>query len=135
MKRIAIILLSLFLVHGGVAWALATCLRHHDHRDHSSENHYSHSHGSVSSDGSRDPTEPVIHCPFPENQIGPAAQSGSTTLGRTRGITSVHAPFFHMPASVTLRDSLWLEAVFRGILNFRYPNNFGWHLFLSVLRI
>jgi hypothetical protein len=135
MKRVAFIVLSLSLVYGGVAWALATCLRHDDHPDHLSEEHYSHSHHSVSSDGSRDSAAPLIHCPFPQYQIGPAAHSGLTKLRRTSEVTSVRAPFFHNPGSVILGGSLWLAAVFRGNLTSPYPDNFGRHLFLSVLRI
>jgi hypothetical protein len=135
MKRIAVVLLSLFLIYGGVASALATCLRQHDHPDHSSEDHSIHFHGSVSSDSSQDPARPVIHCPFPENQIGPTVPSRLTKLRRTDRVTSIHAHFSYIPASVTLSGSLWLEAVFRGILTFSYPDNFGRHLFLSVLRI
>jgi hypothetical protein len=133
MKRVAGVLLSLFLVCGGVAWALATCLR--DHADHLSETHHSHSHAWVSFERSREPAGPLIHCPFPENQVGPAAQSGPTKLRRMHGFVSIHAPFFHTPGSVILRDSLWMEAVFRGILTFSFPNNLGRHLILSVLRI
>jgi len=135
MKRVVTILLSLFLVYGGVAWAMATCLRHHDHPDHLSEDHSIHFHGSVSSESPQDQAEPVIHCPFSENQIGPTVPSRLTKLRRTDGVTSIQALFFRISASVTFRDSLWLEAVFRGILTFPYPENLGRHLFLSVMRI
>jgi len=135
MKRAAVILLSLFFVYGGVARALATCLRHHEHPDHSSDVQHSHSHGSSSSHDSSDPAEPVIHCPFPEHQIGPAVSSGLTTLRRMHEFTSVHAPLFYIAGSATPKDSLWLEAVFRRIIAPGYSFNFGRHLFLSVLRI
>ncbi|HEY7560045.1 MAG TPA: hypothetical protein VIH18_35145 [Candidatus Binatia bacterium] len=132
MKRIAVVLLSLFLIYGGVAWALATCLRQHDRP---SEDHSIHFHGSVSSGSSQDPAGPVVHCPFPESQIGPAARGASTELSRWHRAAAVQGPFYHILASVTLNGSLWLDAVFRGILTFSYPDNFGRHLFLSVLRI
>jgi hypothetical protein len=135
MKRIAIVLLSLFLIYGGVAWALATCLRQHDHPDHSSEDHSIQFHSSVGSESPQHPAGPVIHCPFSENQICPAARGASTELSRWQRAAAVQGPFYHIPASVTLNGSLWLDAVFRGILTFSYPDNFGRHLFLSVLRI
>jgi hypothetical protein len=135
MKRAAVILLSLFFVYGGVARALATCLRHHEHPDHSSDVHHSHSHGSSSSNDSADSAGSVIHCPLPEHQIGPAASSGLTTLRRMHEFMSVHAPFFYIAGSATPKDSRWLEAVFRPVLTSFYPDNLGRHLFLSVLRI
>jgi hypothetical protein len=114
---------------------LATCLRDHDHSHHSSGNHYSLSHASLSSDASQESAGPVIHCPFAENQIGSMAQSGLKKLGRTQRVTSVQAPFLYIPGSITLRGNLWLEAVFRGIVTFPYPDKLGRRFFLSVLRI
>jgi hypothetical protein len=133
MKRIAVILFSLVLAYGGVAWALGKCLSHDRHHQHAPEG--PHFGDATSLNDFRDAAWPIIHCPPAQMRIGPAAQSGSTKLRSTHGFMSVQAPFFHMPGSATPRDSLWLEAVFRPILTSFYPDNLGRHLVLSVLRI
>jgi hypothetical protein len=54
MKQIAILLLALLFVHGGVVWAMSDCLAVHDH------------HSALVSEqraDSHDSSEPVIHCP------------------------------------------------------------------------
>jgi hypothetical protein len=134
MKRAAVILLSLFFVYGGVARALTTCLRDHEHSDHSEAHHF-HSHDSSRSQNSEDPAGPTIHCPFPENLIGPATSSGLSTLRRPHERMLVDARLFDIAGSATAKDNLWLEAVFRRIVAPGNSSDRGRHLFLSVLRI
>jgi len=135
MKRIAVILFSLVLIYGGVAWALGKCLTHDDQHEHSVEDRDSHSRGSTIVRDSRDSSRPIIHCPSAEIRIGPAAQSGSAHLNRGHIVTTIHAPLFYQPASPTFRNSLWLDAVFRRDLAFFHPDELGLHLLFSVLQI
>jgi len=135
MKRVAVILFSLVLVYGGVAWALGKCLSHDDQHEHSVEDRDSHSRGSTILNDYRDPSGLVIHCPLADVRIGPAAQSGSTHLSRGHRVTTVHAPLFYQPASPTFRNSLWLDAVFRRDLAFFHPDDLGLNLLFSVLQI
>jgi len=135
MKRIALILFSLVLIYGGVAWALEKCLRHDDQHEHSSEARDSHSRGSTLVSDSRESSRPIVHCPTAEMRIGPAAQSGSAHLNRGHRTTTVHAPLFYQPVAPAFRNYLWLDAVFRGISAFSHPDNLGLHLLFSVLQI
>lgn len=135
MKRITVILFSLVLIYGGVAWALEKCLDRHDHHEHSSQARDAHRHDSTFLSDYRDPLGPIIHCPSAQMRIGPAAQSGSAHLNRGRKVTTVHAPLFYQPASPTCKSSLWLDAVFRRDLAFSRPDDLGRHLLLSVLQI
>jgi hypothetical protein len=136
MKRIAAILFSLVVVYGGVAWALEKCLRHDHHHEDSIETPYrSHSHGGTSLDRSRDSSWPVIHCPPPQTQIGPAAQSGSIQLNRVLRVSTLDADPLYKPESLTFRRGLWLDAVFRRMPIFVCPPDLGSHLFFSILLI
>lgn len=135
MKRIAVILFSLVLVYGGVAWALAKCLSHEDQHEHSLEDRDSHSRGSTVLSDYRDSSRSIIHCPTSEIRIGPAAQSGSTHLNRGLRVTSVHATLFYQPGSPTFKNAPWLDAVFRRDLAFAHSDDLGLHLLFSVLQI
>jgi len=135
MKRGAVILFSLVLVYGGVAWALGKCLGHESHHRHSIEDRESHTHDATILNHSRDPSALVIHCPPAEMRIGPAAQSGPSHLSRWNGVTTAQAHSFDKRASPTFRNSLWLDAGFRRILAFSYLDDLGRHLFFSVLQI
>ena len=135
MKRIALILFSLVLIYGGVAWALEKCLRHDDQHEHSSEARDSHSRGSTLVSDSRESSRPIVHCPTAEMRIGPAAQSGSAHLNREHRVTTVQAPLFYQPASPTFGNGLTLDAVFRRDLAFFHPDELGLHFLFSVLQI
>jgi hypothetical protein len=135
MKRGAVILFSLVLVYGGVAWALAKCLGHKSHHRHLIEDRESHAHDATILTDYRDSSWPVIHCPRPEMRIGPAAQSSPTQLNRWDTLITVHAPLFHNPDSLTFRNSSWLDAVFRRMPASLYPNDLDRYLLFSVLQI
>ena len=135
MKRIAVILFSLVLVYGGVAWALERCLSHDEEHEHSVKHRDFHRHGSTVVLDSHDSSRPVIHCPLAEIRIGPAAQSGSGHLNRGHRVATVRAPSFYQPALPTSRKGLWLDAVFRRDLAFAHPDDLDFHLLFSVLQI
>jgi hypothetical protein len=132
MKRIAVILLSVVLVYGGIASALGNCLRHDDKHEHSVGNHDSYSHASTIRSDLGDIYWPVIHCPSAARRLGPAIQTSSTQLRSYRAAT-IHAPSFHKPQSLTVASGLWFDAVFRRTAS--YPDDSGRHLFFSILQI
>jgi hypothetical protein len=131
MRRIAVILFSVFLVYAGAAQALKRCPSHDGHSDH----HHFDSGISATHDHSPSPSWLIIHCPTAEQQLGPALQVVSANLNRFDQITSVHASFPSEPASPASKNSLWREALFKRILRFSLPNDLARHLFLSVLQI
>lgn len=135
MKRITVILFSLVLIYGGVAWALGKCLSHDEQHEHSVEDRDSHRHGSTVLSDSQDSSRPIIHCPWAEMRIGPAAQSGSAHLNREHRVTTIQAPLFYQPASPTFGNGLSLDAVFRRDLAFAHPDDLCLHLLFSVLQI
>ena len=135
MRRLAASLICFFLVYAGAAQALGACLSHDDHSDHHFEGHHFDSGISGTHDHSRSPSRPIIHCPTPEQRLGPALQVASFGLSRFDLVTSVHASFVPEPALPASRNSLWLEALFKRILAFFLPNDLARHLFLSILQI
>jgi hypothetical protein len=135
MRRIAVILFSVFLVYAGAADALKGCLSDEDHSDHHFGGHHSDSGISVTHDRSQSSSSHVIHCTTMEQRLAPGLQVTSAKLSRLDQITSVHASFVWEAASPTSRNSLWREALFKIILTFSLPNNLARHLFLSVLQI
>ena len=135
MRRIGVILFSVFLVYAGAVHALAACLSHDNHSDHHFEGHHSDSGTSVTHDHSRSPSWPIIHCPLAEQRLGRALQVASANLNRFDQITSVHVSFLREPVVPASKNNLWREAVFKIGLTFSLPNDIARHLFLSVLQI
>lgn len=135
MKQIWIILLSLLLLYGGVAWALEACLRHDGHYDHASSEDRSDSQAFVSHDDSRDASVPVIHCTPVTEQVGPAARMASAEIPRSDKGVALHMVSRPDPVSPVLGNNLWLEAVFKRIATISLPFDLARHLFLSVLQI
>jgi hypothetical protein len=134
-RKLSIIFLSLFLTYAGAAWALEACLRHDDHSDHATLQQSSHSHALADHDSSQDPSVPVIHCTSLIQQVGPAARIASAEISRPDKVFAFHMGSFPDAVSTTLRNDLWLEAVFKRIVTFSSPIDLARHLFLSVLRI
>jgi hypothetical protein len=135
MNRLTVVLLSFLLVYAEAAHALIACLGHDGHFDHHFESHHSDSGISATHDHSRSSSWPFIHCPTPEQRLGPAMLVGSLNLNRFDLVTPVHASFVPERASPVSRNSLWLEALFKRILAFSLPNDLARHLFLSILQI
>jgi hypothetical protein len=136
MRRIAVVLISVFLVCAGATEVLKSCLTHEDHADHHHfEGYHSDSGISVTHDHSPSPSWPIIHCPPAEQRLGPALQVASASLSRLDQITSVHASFLREPVAPASKNNLWREAVFKISLTFSLPNDLARHLFLSVLQI
>jgi hypothetical protein len=135
MRRLAANLVCFFIIYAGAAHALGACLGHDDHADHEIEGHHSDSGISATHDHSQSPSWPIIHCPTPEQRLGPALQVTSPNLYRFDLVTSVHPSLLPGSASPVSRNSLWLEALFKRILAFSLPNDLARHLFLSILQI
>src|SRR5215467_2565132 len=126
MKRIAILLLALLFVHGGVVWAMSDCLAVHDHHS-----------ALVSEQGadSHDSSEPVIHCPPINQQVGPAVKLSSVQIPSSERQFKLQSASFLGVVSPVVKTTLWLEAPFettRSPLSLANPAR---HLFLSVFRI
>jgi hypothetical protein len=135
MTRFAVILFSLVLVYGEVAWALGKCLSHDDQHEHLLEDRDHHSRGSTILNDSRDSSWPVIHCAPMSDEVGPAALLAPTEIRRSEKSVSLHAASPREALSAVLRNDLWLEALFKGIVTFSLPIDIARRLFLSVLRI
>jgi hypothetical protein len=135
MKRIGVIVLSIFVLYGGVASALEKCWAREGHADHlASETH----HDSYSSLGHSHPSDDsvsLIHCCSFGNRVGPATKTAATNLHRPiEGVSLDKAHSILSTASMEL--SLTRLLIFlRRILTFSFYSDLGQHLLLSVLRI
>jgi hypothetical protein len=134
-RKLSVTFLSLFLTYAGVAWALEACLRHDGHSDHSTFENHSDSHSSVGDDHSPDPSLPIIHCTSVAHQVGPAARLASAEIPRSDKGVALDVVSYPYAVSATLRNDLWLEAVFKRIVTFSSPIDLARHLFLSILQI
>jgi len=134
-RKLSVVCLSLFLTYAGVAWALEACLRHDGHSDHSTFENHSDSHSSVGHDHSPDPSLPIIHCTSVTHQVGPAARIASAEIPRSDKGVALDVVSYPYAVSATLRNHLWLEAVFKSIVTFSSPIDLARHLFLSILQI
>jgi len=126
MKRIKILLLSFLLIHGGVAWAMSDCLGIHDH------------HSALVSEqdaDSHDSSEPVIHCPPINQQVGPAVKLNSIQIPSSERQFKLQSASFSGVVSPVLKTTLWLEAPFETTRSPSSLANPARHLFLSVFRI
>jgi hypothetical protein len=135
MRKLSAIFLSLFLTYAGVAWALEACLRHDGHSDHSTVEDHSDSHSSVGHDHSHDAALPIIHCTSVDHQAGPAARIASAEIPRSDKGVALDIVSFPYVVSATLRNDLWLEAVFKRMFTFSLPIDLARHLLLSILQI
>jgi len=135
MKRIAVILFSLVLVYAGAAWALEACLRHNGHSDHSTFENRSDSHAQSGHDHSPESSLPIIHCTPVTHQVGPAARIASAEIPRSDRGVALDMVSVHSAVSATLRNDLWLEAVFKRIVSFSLPIDLARRLFLSILQV
>ena len=135
MRKLSVVFLSLFLTYAGVAWALEACLRHDGHSDHSTFEDHSDSHSSVGHDHSPDPSPPIIHCTSVAHQVGPAARIASAEIPRSDKVVALDMVSFPYAVPATIRNDLWLEAVFKSIVTFSSPIDLARHLFLSILQI
>lgn len=134
-RRLSVIFLSLFLTYAGAAWALEGCLRLDGHSDRSAFENRSDLHESIGHDHSPDPSLPIIHCTSVTHQVGPAARIASAEILRSDRGAAVAVVSFPYSVSATLRNDLWLEAVFKRIVSFSLPIDLARRLFLSILQI
>ena len=134
-RKLSVIFLSLFLTYAGAAWALDACLRDDGHSDHSTFENRSDSHAQVGHDHSPDPSLPIIHCTSVTHQVGPAARIASTEIPRSDKDVALDLGSFPYIVSATLRNDLWLEAVFKRIVTISLPIDLARRLFLSILQI
>jgi hypothetical protein len=131
LKPCGILALSIALLYSGVAWTMEACIRHDGHSDedhHNSEALSQHTHPE-------DQSVPIIRCAWVTQQVGPAARMASAETHRSDKGLALHAAFLSDVGAAVLRNSLWLEALFRRILTFYLPIDFPRHLFLSVFQI
>ena len=134
-RKLSVIFLSLFLSYAGVAWALEACLGHADRSDHAIQEHHPDSNTLVGHDHPQDPSETVIHCARLSQQLGPAVRIASAEISRPDKGFALHMGPISDAVSATLRNDLWLDAVFRRIITISFPVALARHLFLSVLQI
>ena len=135
MKRLGIIVLAIFVLYPGVAWALEKCLAREGHADYlASETH----HDSDSSLGHSHPSDDsfsLIHCCSLADRVGLATKTATTEVARpNKGISLDKAHSSLSAASMELSRARLL-IFFRGVLRASLYSDLGQHLFLSVLRI
>jgi len=134
-RKLNVIFLSLFLTYAGIAWAFEACLRHDGHSDHSTFVNRSESHAQVAHDHSQGTSLSIIHCPPVTHQMGPAARIASAEIPRPDKGVVLAMVSVHSAVSATLRNDLWLEAVFKRIVTISLPIDLARRLFLSILQI
>jgi len=134
-RKLSVVFLSLFVTYAGVAWAFEACLRYDGHSDQSTFENRSDFHAPVGHDHSQDPSPPIIHCASVTHQVGPAARIASAEILRSDRAVAVAMVSFPYTVSATLRNDLWLEAVFKRIVSFSLPIDLARRLFLSILQI
>jgi hypothetical protein len=135
MKRVSIFVLSVVLLHGGVAWALESCLHRDNRSQYEALEHQIDARDLSSQDNTTDPSVPIFHCTSSNEQVGPGVRVASAQLApSSKGVplqASLHLDVVE-PAS---GNNLWLEALFKKIVTFSLPIDLARHLFLSVLQI
>lgn len=134
-KRSSVIFLSLLLTYAGVAWAFETCLRYDGHSDHAVVENHSNFHAQVGHDHSPESSLPIIHCASVTRQVGAAARLASAEIPRSDKGVALDRVSFSYAVSATIRNDLWLEAVFKRIVTISLPIDLARQLFVSVLQI
>jgi len=138
LKTIAIVFLSIFLIHSSVAWAVSACLQEDDRVDHAApvkgEPHRGHHSLSVDSDWP-DPSRPILHCPDLRFHIGPMVGTSPTRLVRLTISVSLKDSSFSGLAAPIQTKYLWLRASFQRSLLFSFLNGTSYRLFLSIIQI
>lgn len=135
MKRIWILVLSLLLLYGGVAWAVGACLQDDRHVDHTPSGHHSNLPVLGSHVDSQDSSVPAIHCAPVSQPVGPAARVASPEIPRSNKSVALHAELLPGALSTALEKGLWSESLFKKLVMFSSPIEPERYLFLSVFRI
>lgn len=134
MKRRGIIILSIFVLYGGLASALDGCWDRGDQADQlASETHHD-SHSSLRHTHPSDDSFSLIHCCSFANRVGPATKTAVTRLPRPIEEISLDRYRSVLPVSVGLSGSGLLISLRRN-LTFSFSAGIPHHLFLSVLHI
>ena len=134
MKRLGVIVMSIFVLYAGVAWALEKCWDHEGHADHlASETHHD-SHPSLRHFHPSDDSFSLIHCCSFPNRVGPAVPTAKTKLLRPIEGISRDRSYTILPVSVRLSGSGLLISLIRN-LTFGFHAGIPHHLYLSVLHI
>ena len=135
MKPIWVILLSLLLLFGGVAWAMEACLRHGDHSYDMVAEIRHESESPLGSTYAQDPSVTVIHCTALIQHVGPALQVASIQLARSSQSVPLQVSLLAPSVEPESGNNLWLAALFKRVTTFSLPNDLARHLFLSILQI
>lgn len=143
-KICAVVVLSISMLYSGVAWAIDNCLREHGHSDHATLEHrhdqeHGHDHdlgSSIDHNDFQDPAIPIIHCTSLFHPGEPGAVVASFNLKRLGKAAPLHASFAPEAISPEIKNNLWLQSLFKRILNFSFfPLDHTRHPFSSVLQI
>jgi len=135
MKHFRVVILSLFLLNAGAAWALNSCLHLHDHfhggASLSTESHR----GENLFDNSADRLDSDPHCAYLHFKIDP----GICTTTTQAALFAVGAALNGSASMASVAQSetkdLWLRSVFRRFSSFLALRDLSHHLFFSVLQI
>jgi hypothetical protein len=134
-RKLTVIILSLFLMYAGIAWVFEACLSPDGHSDHSAFENRSDFHVEVGHDHSQDRSLPIIHCAPVTQEVGPAARIASGEMPRSYKSVALYMVPFPYAVSAALGNDLWLDAVFKRIVTFSLPIDLARRLFLSILQI
>jgi hypothetical protein len=134
MKHIGTLLLSFLILYAGVAWSMEACLQHGSHSEHASAADHSHS-AIVRQDDSPDPSVPIIHCTPLKDQLYLSLPAGLLKLSRSQNAVPLNPILLSEFLSTIPLNDVWVEALFKRIVNFSRPHDLARHLFLSILQI
>lgn len=134
MGCLKIIVLSLFLLNAGVAWALDSCLHL---RGHIHDNDASHADLHEAADlplgGPSGRLDSDPHCAYVHFELDPGI--GTTQALSFAGSAALNRPASMAPVMQGENGDMWLAAVFRQFPAFLASKGLSHHLFFSVLRI
>ncbi|HXF75429.1 MAG TPA: hypothetical protein VNN13_05010 [Methylomirabilota bacterium] len=134
MKCFKIVVLSLFLLNAGVAWALDSCLHLRGHVHHNDGSHAdSHDAGALPVSDSAGHLGSDPRCAYVHFELDPGI--GTTQVASFAGSSALNRPASTAPVMQSENRDLWLAAVFRQFPAFLALRGLSHHLFFSVLRI
>jgi len=136
MKHFRVVILSLFLLNAGVAWALQSCLHLHDHFDHNgSLGTEPHRADDLLFSDSADRLDSDPHCAYLHFEIDPGISTTITQAGLFPGGAALIGSASLTSVAQSETKDLWLRSVFRRFSSFLALRGLSHHLFFSVLQI
>jgi hypothetical protein len=129
-----VVFLSAILIYSGVAWTMENCLRHHNHSGAPLAELHDDFELSPENTHSEEDSTPIIHCAPAVDEIGPGLYTFAGHTSRLSEGLLIQQSVFSGAITPFLKNSLWLETVFRNPTFFTSKRP-SLNLLLAVLRI